>query len=331
LLSIDVDVADTGGTYRFDVEIKQDMGDLCTLAIVPKTPIRGHGSRGCVVMDFSRTPGLGSEEVVISAFMHDEACSGRGMPPLEKKSGSRAMLLGSVHAMMFLAKKRWPHLEYFTLADEATFLCEPASAKVRTCVTDLLLTGKTYYERHLNAKPVSGVVARATRHVIDRMQSSVDMSGGEFVALIENGIDLLSRRHSHLAGWIPENKDDIGALVDEYAETEQSWRALFTALNDKYGCVFFACCEYQLRDAFSMHPLVGAAYTVRFEDVPRGRMTSGLQSQSHQIQRSPGSIRVSLSSVSGGGSNKRSSYAARKRIRRLKALAMFERYSRTRT
>jgi hypothetical protein len=296
----------------FDVEIRNENAYTSFMLLAPRRV--PHEQRGCVVMMFDPSKG-GDPVVAILTVAHDEACSAPDTPPLEKKYGTRAMMLGSVHAMMFLARTRWPHLASFQLDDESTFPCMPLDKKVRTFAADLLLQDRTYYDRHLNAKPLHPFVKRTTADVFERMKRPVDMTGSEFAATMGDGTFA-----KPVASWMAENMPDVADTVDLHRESGSSWRSLFTALSGAYGCAFFACCTTQLIDLFNMNRLLGAAYGVRFE-------ASGVSARG-ATAAAPLTIDVRMLQDGGDGGSRnarRCALALRRRLGAMRASAMWDR------
>lgn len=259
-------------------------------------------------MVFDPSP-KGDPAVVISAVAHDAKCSASGTPPLERKYGTRAMMLGTVHATMFLARSRWPHLRRFELSDESTFACDAVSQKVRTFAVDLLLRDDTYYERHLNARPVREVVAWTAREVVRKSSEPVDAQEWR------DCVHAMPVYDPQLASWVSANGRGVSALVDLHARSGSSWRALFTALSDAYGCAFFASYLDPLIEMFGMQRLLGASYSVEFADVPRADVAS---------EDAGGVVRVFLPAVSGGGGAP-NQLGLRKRMAILRARAIRDR------
>lgn len=275
--------------YKFDIEIKQDDDHTCYLSLAPRRV--PHERRGCVVMCFNPTRGQ-STVVDINAIAHDEKCSAKGTPPLEKKYGTRAMMLGAVHCMMFLASSRWPHLQSFSLTDESTFFCQPAFKKVKTFAPDLLLRDKTYYQRHLNMDIVKLEVRQTVDNIVKRMAEHVDMTGDEFMGEMLDETLLTPE----LVKWLKDNTQDIVACVEDHRDLK-TWRMLLQTLSDKFGCMFFACCSSQLMNLFNMHRLMGAEYTVKFEDVPHAHTSSASSQQTGDT--------INVTFRSGGGGKKK--------------------------
>lgn len=257
--------------YTFDVEVKHEDANTCYLTLAPRRV--PHERRGCVVMRFDPSVGSDDPAVVILAVAHDDRCSAPGTPPLEKKYGTRAMMLGAAHAMVFLARDegRWPHLRSFQLDDESTFRCDHPvpGKKVVTFAADLLSRDRTYYERHLNAELLNPAAASSRSSAIRRVKEPVDMNGDEFVSVLIQGV----MNGATESDWISRHSKQIAALVDAHMADSLSWRILIRALSDRYGCAFFACCTRQLIDFFRMNRMVGASYGVRFEDLPRATAT----------------------------------------------------------
>lgn len=240
-------------------------------------------------------PSRGGDPIVnIIAVLHDARCSAPGTPLLERKRGTRAMMLGACHALMAVARQKgWIHLTTFHITDESTFSCPPISNKVRTYGADVLLQDRTYYERHLNALPLSRLVQNAADAARARMREAVDMDGRSFVDA------MLAYQLPKYTAWLVAHADEIESAVQDAFDARRTWRELFTSLGDGFGCEFFACCGEQLSTMFALGRLMGAAYGVTFADVPGGRQTT-----------TPDSIHVQL-----GGENRRVILARTSRMR----------------
>ena len=95
--------------YEFDIQIRPGFDESIYLLLAPrKIP----GVDGCVVMQLYP---LGETEVHIEGILHKPGCTTDGN--MDKKVGTRAMVLGSMHLMRSIAKERWPHLNSFMLQD----------------------------------------------------------------------------------------------------------------------------------------------------------------------------------------------------------------------
>ena len=241
--------------YKFDIELHEEDG-IYSLLLAPRRVLGD--LKGCVVMEW----GMDDDRVNIANIVHNESCSARNVAPMEKKYGTRAMMLGSTHAMILIAKERFPHLNSFVLQDEATYKCLPLEIKNRTFASDLLLRDDTYYERHLNMEPVLQRIKDAKQAILSRVHARISRRKS-FESFWKS---LTDKRDDELEKllWLLENK--IG--IREDYDSSDTWRNFFIRMHQKHSCSFFAACGNQLIRIFHMSSMLGKQYIVNFEDLP---------------------------------------------------------------
>lgn len=237
----------------FDLELVNNDGYI-TVTVGPRIKT----ASGCMVMTFEASDNS-ITEIVIQSITWNEKCTKTGS--LEKKYGTRRMLLGSLLFVKNLVQNVYPHLNCFVLQDEATFACPPLSKSVQTFVTDILLLGETYYSRHLKMKPMLGIVRKCIERTNKRINEQIDIS----FELFWNEIITkdTSQTKKHIA-WLQNNK----TIIEKTYNKEKSWKSFFNKINNKFGCSFFACCGVKLVNLFDMNVLLGAVWTLLFEHLP---------------------------------------------------------------
>jgi hypothetical protein len=239
--------------YKFDLELQEQDG-IYSLLLAPR---RVQGDlKGCVVMEW----GMDDDRVNIANIIHDVNCSSKNVAPLEKKYGTRAMMLGSTHAMILIAKERFPHLKSFVLQDEATYNCPPLEKNNRTFASDLLIRNDTYYERHLNMEPVLERIKVAKSKILSRVHAPIRKPFDVFWTSLTSERD----KEPEKLSWLLENM--IG-IREDYASSK-TWRNFFIKMHQKHSCSFFAACGNQLLNIFHMSSMLGKQYIVKFEDLP---------------------------------------------------------------
>lgn len=219
----------------------------------------------CVVFHFG-DPSLGSA-VLIQSILYNSACSSD--LPLVRRTGTRAMVLGAMHAFMRRARTLYPHLRSFELADEAHFPCPPISPSIKTFATDLLLSKTTYYQRHLGVRPTTARTRALLDSVAVRLDAPVAAGGFDAFWTVLTTADTAVPRTRRQMEWLGQRRDEIQRSYVRAASRGRTWRQLFRCLHAKYDCAFFACCWWRLCVRFGMTGLVGASWTVDFGDVPR--------------------------------------------------------------
>lgn len=253
----------TVGDLRFDVLDRNIDSHRRSFVVAPRI---GHG---CVLMFLDPQD---DPVVVIEAVKYDTQYTAEGTPPLPRKYGTRSMLLGAMHALMRLAARRYPHLREFHLADEASYPCAmlAPNARVKTFATDLLLDGRTYYERHLNVRLLHPVIAGIADRVRQRVTLHMDLTWDAFWAALvaprPHGGDV-ERPPEHLA-WLDGHRQALERMYARHYSREHSWRLFFQRVHARWGCRFFACCWWRLCVVFEMTRLAGAVWRVAFDDVP---------------------------------------------------------------
>jgi len=132
--------------YFFDVEFKKDNDNVMWASIEQNQ----HNKQACVLISFDPIANhleRDNDVATIHALYFNTQCG--TIQPIEPKKGTRAMLLGALHTLKYIAqtKKKWPHLKVFHLSDESTYKCSPKfKNEIHTFATDLLTGDQTYYE-----------------------------------------------------------------------------------------------------------------------------------------------------------------------------------------
>ena len=258
--------------YTFDVEIHDVETHDTSIATLMVAPRKVPGEkRGCVVLEFDP---MGQDTMVnIANIVHDCRCSRKGTKPLEKKYGTRLMVLGALNAMIFLSETRWPSLTTFHLQDESTYSCPPLEKAVRTFATDLFIQDTMYYERHLGVKAEREKV----RNLINTIKQVL---AGPLVDKYFNFESFWKKLAPKAAGgsysglttkvkaaWLKQHKPHISVEFEKCVAG--SVREFFVRMHTLYSCLFFASMSDALITDFKMIPLMGAGYVVSFQDLPR--------------------------------------------------------------
>lgn len=194
---------------------------------------------------------------------------------MPRKYGTRSMLSGTLNFLKTISRERYPHLKSIELSDEATYPCPPFATKedgkIKTFATDILLHGNTYYERHLNVIPCRDGIKRILEAAKSRASGPVDVPFSTFWEALVGEVARDTERKPEQLRWLRDRKQDIQDRFDQHGRT--SWRTFFRALHKEYDCVFFSCCWWRLCILFNMTRLVGAAWTVSFDRLPRKAFT----------------------------------------------------------
>jgi len=222
---------------------------------------------GCVTLSFDPNPRNKDPVVAVQSVRHDTRCAAEGLP---RKYGTRAMILGALNALKLASHSRYPHLREYELSDEASYPCPPFAVEeektIKTFATDLLLLGRTYYERHLNVKPRQPYVRDVANEVRRRVAGPVNIAFPVFwECMMTHGNEV--HRDADQLRWLSGNEAKIRRAYEKYSR--KCWRAFFQSLHRRHGCVFFSCCWWRLCVFFDMTRLVGAAWYVSFARLPR--------------------------------------------------------------
>ena len=250
------------GKYMFDLELHDVDSTLSRLLLAPRRiPGKMHG---CVVLEWNPNGDSSDGSVHIASIVYDAQCSENC--PLEKKYGTRAMVIGSLQAMMTLARDRWPFLNSFCLQDSSTFQCPPLERVVHTFAVDLLVGDETYYERHLRVVPEKELVQEAKKRVLRRVHGKIP-SDLQYNVFFKKMLDLIDANELILDSDAGKEKklflNEIYNDVRVSFESAVTWRDFFIRVQKDYGCSFFAASGPSLIDMFEMGPLLlGAAWTV---------------------------------------------------------------------
>jgi hypothetical protein len=263
---------------------------------------------GCVTVVFDPHVRGGENVAVIESVKHDRRCAVEGLP---RKYGTRAMMLGTLHVLRDLARIRYPHLKEIELNDEASYPCPPYDVPddgkdIKTFATDLLLQGHTYYERHLGVRPRKPQVDELVRGIKRRMTNPIDVDFDTFWYYItDRKIPRDMYRSPSKMRWLHQHQENIDNLFERTRHVNGSWSAFFRALHVEYGCVFFLCCWWRLCRFFDMTRLMGAAWFIPFEDLPRPASLSISyeiwDDESNEEGRGGGDIGLRRGSVRRGG------------------------------
>ena len=250
-------------TIDFDMQLRQTSREL-TLIIAPK--VRNGSYNGCVVVYMHRR----DKQAVVQTLKHDSKCA-KNMT-LERKYGTRLMILGALHVAIHFGAERMPHVKTFVLSDESSFECSPLSNKLKTIVTDVLLLDDTYYARHLNMKPETQRSKDILEDARKALANEVDLSFSVFWERIfgkgKQDERLANTQTPEQKDWLQTHKDEIKIIYKDTKRDEATWRVLFQRLYRSYGCTFFASCALRLVDMFRLNGLVGASWVVKFKDLP---------------------------------------------------------------
>lgn len=253
-------------TLTFTVVEKDVTESIRTMVVLPRRS-------GCMTLMFDPRPNSDDRTVVIESIKHDTNCAAEGLP---RKYGTRAMILGTLNFLRDLARERYPHLREIELADEASYPCPPFAVeedgKIKTFATDLLLSGATYYERHLNVKPCKKIVLQNVNSVKRRVARPVDMTFDTFWNRLTGVEEIDTERTADQLRWLSDKKDSVRRAFERHGST--SWRAFFQKVHKKHGCVFFSCCWWRLCIVFDMKRLLGAAWVVSFGNLPHQHYTT---------------------------------------------------------
>lgn len=257
-------------TLTFSVVEKDISESTRMMVVLPRLPQRS----GCMTLMFDPRPIGDDRTVVIESVKHDTNCAAEGLP---RKYGTRAMILGTLNFLREIARERYPHLQEIELADEASYPCPPFAVEedgnIKTFATDLLLSGTTYYERHLNVTPCKNSVLKSVNAVKRRVAEPVDLTFDTFWAKLtgDDGVENDTERTADQLRWLSDKKGSVRKVFERHGST--SWRVFFQNVHKKHGCVFFSCCWWRLCIVFDMTRLVGAAWVVSFGNLPQQQFT----------------------------------------------------------
>lgn len=262
----------------FDIELNNEGMEYNSLVIAPGKIIP-RTVAGCMVMNFYS---FGSKTVVIQSLTWGANCTKVGT--LEKKYGTRRMLVGALLCARRMLRNEFPHLDNFELQDEAGFPCPPYSRSVKTFATDVFLLGQPYYARHVNMQPISDSVKRSLHNANLRLARAVDMSAERFWAVLTTdayprGAGVQSQSRQQLE-WLTTNKN---AILAEWS-IAATWFDYFRGLQASFGCTFFACCAMRLVDEFRLNSLLGASWRVHFDDLPEAADGERLDVSWHEVR-----------------------------------------------
>jgi hypothetical protein len=284
------------GGFAFDIELR--INDAISVMVLAPRRVPGE-ERGCVVFEFDSTGG--QPTVDIANIVHDAMCSRNDVAPLEKKYGTRAMVLGSLNLFMSLARARWPHLSEFHLQDESTYTCLPLEKKERTFATDLFVRDTLYYERHLNVKPTRLAIRRLIDKVLIEIKGPMRVKYGSFKAFWKKVAPACVEGGGHTghltrekASWLELHMSAIQTAFDRNHSSGASWRDFFTEMHGRYSCSFFSCLSNALVHEFHMESLLGAGWMVDFRDVPLFEFQIGGAASPSRRKPAPPSARRKL-------------------------------------
>lgn len=262
----------TSQTYRFDAVLEKEDNHTTWLYLAPRR-VPEHRI-GCVAISFDPSPtqrsmkhGEGAAAILQSLYF-DGRCSAIDDPPLDPKTGTRAMLLvlpGAVLAFRHMARLWWPHIVELHLSDQSTYKCMPQfKNEILTHSTDLLTGDSTYYERHLGAHLESPAAIDRRVDIRRRMLSPIDASGSVFWTTMKSPDIMIDPQQQE---WLDANGNTIVRLLDSVRERGQTWQDFFLEIRARYGCIMYACCSKQISSFFGMSRLMGAEYRVRLDAI----------------------------------------------------------------
>ena len=251
---------DTRIEHVFDVRIDTD--ELAAMFIVaPRV------AGGCMMIEL---PKQGTQCNIFS-ILADSRCSKSNT--LQRKYGTRMMLLGSIHCVVKLASKKFPNINELVLSDEASYPCPPLVKTIKTFVTDLLIKDDMYYARHLNMKPVNPLIQQRIEIIKRRVNGPIDDSfEGFWMRVYGPGVETDHMRNTQTKeqrAWLKSQKHIVKQACDACKTQNKTWREFFETLYATYGCTFFASCALRLVDFFNMNRLLGASWSVMLKDIPQ--------------------------------------------------------------
>lgn len=78
----------------------------------------------CMIFSFSpKRTSKEDESIIIQTVNYNNKCTKPGTKELHPRDGTRKMIIGALQAMIQVAKKKYPHLKEFVLADQAVYTC----------------------------------------------------------------------------------------------------------------------------------------------------------------------------------------------------------------
>ena len=276
--------------YSFDAElhVSTDSDEFSYFYISPRK-IPGEKT-GCVAMRFDAKQKV--KTIVVSRIVHHGQCTREDSKPLEKKYGTRMMVLGALNVMKSLAAERWPALRSFHLQDESVFACLPLEKAVRTFSTDLFLMDSTYYERHVGFELERADARKSKRALLKRVKRPLKQSYSTFddfwntIAPIAIGGSYDGPTTTEKTKWLERNVDEIRRIFSRSMGLNHTGREFFLELHSSFSCDFFASVGNALIDDYKVRELMGAAYKLpfgRLREIDVHTSFSGGSSKIHQI------------------------------------------------
>lgn len=217
---------------------------------------------------------LDAPNVSLQALYFDSSCTTSGTDGMERGFGTFSMLIGALHAMISFARSSlhgpaMGHLRRFIITDKSYFSCPKFDTQIEIIVTRVILTGKSYYEDRIGARPVHLHVVRLLEAVNTRLEGGMYDAPALKKCIFDDRTASSSANRVRQQEWLRSRKNEICSAIDEHAaQRKKPVREFYTNMQKKYGCPFLACCWNRLSDYYGMGPLRGSEWVVSFDDVP---------------------------------------------------------------
>jgi len=225
--------------------------------------------------------------VNLQTLRFDVSCTTSNSHDMPRGLGTNSMLLGAMHSLMNLATRdEMAHLLRFVITDKSYFSCPNLDTEIEIIITRVILTGKSYYEDRINARPLRRYIVNLLRSINTRFEERMyDKEALKkcIFGEIDDGSPPLARpeaRERQLK-WLASRRDKISDAIDGH---DGYVRDFYTSMQNTYGCAFLACCWRQLSIYYGMGPLSGSEWVVSFEDVPRLHESSGYRLTSKEFE-----------------------------------------------
>lgn len=172
----------------------------------------------CITVTISED--FGENTAMIDYLSFNERCSMNH--PMERGEGTKNMVM----SVLSLCKRLFG-VSKFSLSDMSSFFCEPSGGEVRLGPHNLLVYGKSWYERKFNAMISSNRDKSRWERSRSVLKSMVTREKAEII------LSMIKRIYD-------------GEEMDQFAELVESsigistWNEMFSSINMSFeGCVFF--------------------------------------------------------------------------------------------
>jgi hypothetical protein len=193
----------------------------------------------CVWITINRTK-QGHSKAYIADLQYSDQCSYN--KPLVRKYGTECMIKGALRFIL----EQYPDVQQVDFADKSRRACAEIGTDIYLASHNLMIYGKTWYERVYGAVPV-GRTLRVRDAILTKLKEPISMDFDMFQDIILSRVDLT---------------DDQGREVMTLFTNAKSWGDLFKGMYHRFGCGMFESIPRNFYHHFDLQDIAGTIWTI---------------------------------------------------------------------